>query len=937
MGHMLEPQRVLDALERLFTQISGVESHERMLLRLVETLSDLLGGVHVSFWQVNREAQKVEMRAAYPALPETIPVQWPIGMGVVGGVAQIGQRLAGQSWREAGGAFVQNEYTTGMALPLRWHGAVDAVLVVASRDREFEEADIQAAYVLAQAVETARVNSSVSLNRVDEAVLMPHAEQEHLINIQSTMRQLLEEPDVDTNLRTISESLLALGWRRVIVSLFKVSDEVDEKEVDHFITAGVADDAASSFMPYVVPVELWTQFLARALEHFRVGGLYFVRNDDAPDWSPDDVLFAPLRLGQERVSGVIRLDDPINGRRPTSDSLRPVDILISQAAYIVENARLLEATSTAAEALADQVEELSMMHRADRELGAHLDIRRIMTLTMDWALRRTGADTGLLMLMTDDKRGLVLSIKMGIVNPDVFHYTEQNPMPVQQGIIGRAARTGKTQFVRDARQDPDYLGFLPNATMLLAVPLMMRGEVLGVVTLATTREEAFRDTDVTFLERLGRRAAVALDNARLFRQAEQMADDMSVLYTASRTITSTLERDAMLQRMAQAMAVTLECSSAVIFDYRPEQSGVQVLAVYRVGTARNAQELLPEVQDVIALETFPAFRTAIEQQHPLVLRAVDPALAEQDRWQLLNDRIHAMVLMPLVAQDELIGLATVIEGRHDRMFTTNDVFKAETLASQAAIALRQSLLFNEVLELEKLKSEMIRMASHDLRNPLNNIMGYIELLALTLEESGSSPQLEMYLDNLRRSTHTMRSLLEDLLTLERIESERESAWQSVDFSGLVLDVVEAQRSSAELKRQSLVLQRDSGAPLVMGSEMQLRQAIANLVSNAIKYTPDDGRVDIQLEYHNERLRLTVEDNGYGISPERQKRIFERFYRAQEPGTDHIGGTGLGLSLVKTVVERHGGMVWFESEPGVGSTFGFWLPVVDEANLNSYNR
>jgi signal transduction histidine kinase len=924
LAYMLEAGRVLDALEQLTHQISGAESHDRILLRLVEAVSDLLGGAHVSLWQVDQVAQVVRLQAAYPAWVDALPDQWSVGAGAVGVVAQMARQLTGRAWREASGAFVQAGYESGLSLPLQWHGDVAAVLVVASQtpEHEFSQTDCQAAYLLAQCAQMAWTSFQAS-TQADAMQLAMREEQEQLVYIQSTMRQILEEPDIETNLRKVCESLQALGWRRVIIALL-----TDDDQIDHLIKVGDDEGRTTESLADIVPAGVWAQFVGRMLENLRMGGVYVVANGNGQVWKSGDIVFAPLRLGQERISGVIRLDDPIDALRPTRDSLRPVDILVSQAAYLVENARLLEATSEAAEALADQVEELSMMHRADRELGTHLNIRRIMTLTMDWALRRTGANTGLLMLMTDDKRGLVPSIRMGPVDLGAFHFTEQNPLSLQQGVIGRAARTGKTQLVENVAHDADYMAFLPDAATVLAVPLMMRGEVLGVLALASVHDQAFRDTDVSFLERLGRRAAVALDNARLFRQAEQMADDMTLLYTASRTITSTLERDAMLQRMAQALAVTLECSSAAIFDYRPERAGVQVLAVYRVGTVRNAQEVLPDVHRVISLESFPALQTAIEQEHPLVLRAIDPTISEEDRWHLLNDRVHAMVLMPLIAQDELIGLAAVIEGRHDRMFTASDVFKAETLASQAAIALRQSLLFNEVLELEKVKSEMIRMASHDLRNPLNNVMGYVELLAMGLEKHDLVTEYEHYLNNMRRSTQTMRSLLEDLLTLERIESERENPWQTVNVSGLVLDVTEAQRPSAELKGQILAVQRAPNVPPVKGSETQLRQAIANLVGNAIKYTPDGGWVEVQLAAEGDRLAFKVEDNGFGISPPRQKRLFERFYRAQEPGTEHIGGTGLGLSLVKTVIERHGGGVWFESEPGVGSTFGFWLPASD---------
>jgi len=303
---------------------------------------------------------------------------------------------------------------------------------------------------------------------------------------------------------------------------------------------------------------------------------------------------------------------------------------------------------------------------------------------------------------------------------------------------------------------------------------------------------------------------------------------------------------------------------------------------------------------------------------------------------LMEDRVQAMVLVPLVAQEELMGLAAVIEGRYDRVFTANEVYKAEALASQAAIALRQSLLFSEVKELETLKSEMIRMASHDLRNPLNNVMGYTELLAMSLQELGClTPTQEMYLQNLRTSTDIMRALLEDLLTLERIESDRQADWQVFDFAGLVVEVVESQQGGAALKQQALrLLLPEAGTLAVRGSLTQLRQAAANLVSNAIKYTPQEGHIDVSVRLDQGRVMFSVTDDGYGISPERQARIFERFYRAREPGTEHISGTGLGLSLVKTVVERHGGQVWFTSTPGKGSTFGFWLPLADSPGLKA---
>ena len=118
--------------------------------------------------------------------------------------------------------------------------------------------------------------------------------------------------------------------------------------------------------------------------------------------------------------------------------------------------------------------------------------------------------------------------------------------------------------------------------------------------------------------------------------------------------------------------------------------------------------------------------------------------------------------------------------------------------------------------------------------------------------------------------------------------------------------------------------------MIFGSEIQLQQAYSNFIGNAVKYTPPEGDITVRAWVENSQFMFEVEDNGYGIPSDRQERIFERFYRAHAPGTEKITGTGLGLSLVKTVVERHGGEVWLQSEEGIGSIFGCALPLMEDA-------
>ena len=919
---------VLDALEQLAVELAEQGGRGAALQRTVDVVRHLTGADAAGVWEAG-EADPALMLTAGSGLPVSEPVA--TGQGLVNECATLLEPVTanGVTAFPAQDPMGAAGFASGIAAPLVFDGAFLGVLAAYYTAEQTFSARVQREFSLMATAAGVVLHARQSSTAADELASALEQERERLRQLQVAVRGMLEQPDTHANLMEITQALQHLGWGAATLALYDENQTIVAR-----LTAGFEQDAQGSREQEIVPDDVWEQYLSGELEDRRVSGVYYVPADqNGGAWQQDDLVFAPLRFGQNSVIGAIRVQDPVNGLRPTPEDLRALDILASQAAYVLENARLLDEAERSAAALAEQVDELSMMHRADRELSAHLNMDRIMTLTMDWALRRTRADTGLLALMTDDRRGLVPFITMGYLDQSVNKFDQSNPWPLTLGAVGEAARTGQTIVTRKIPLDDAQAHLMPGAQAQVAVPLSMRGEILGVIMLASADPDTFEENDINFLERLARRAAVALDNARLFRQSEQLADDMAVLYSASRTITSTLDRDEVLQHIAQSMAVALECSSAVILDYQAETDQARVLTVYRVGTVRDARELLPSPGDMSEINRLPQVLESVISQRPLILRAADPATPTPELLWLQQRRIQAAVVIPLVAQGELIGVAVVVEGRRDRVFTSNEVFKVQTLASQASVALRQSLLFNEVLELEKIKSEMIRMASHDLRNPLNNILGYIDLVKMSIAPEHLTEELEEYIGSLHRSAKIMQSLIDDLLTLERVESERESEWQEFDLGGLVVEVVESERNGAFLKQITLELQREPTTASVFGSMMQLRQAISNLIGNAVKYTPDGGHVTVRFSQEGQRLHFSVKDTGYGISPERQARLFERFYRAREPGTDHIPGTGLGLSLVKTVVERHGGQVWFESEPGVGSTFGFWLPAAQPTAIS----
>jgi signal transduction histidine kinase len=187
------------------------------------------------------------------------------------------------------------------------------------------------------------------------------------------------------------------------------------------------------------------------------------------------------------------------------------------------------------------------------------------------------------------------------------------------------------------------------------------------------------------------------------------------------------------------------------------------------------------------------------------------------------------------------------------------------------------------------------------------------------------------LQGLDTALNRMDTLIVELLDVERVESGTDRLRVRTDIGSLAAEAVAEFEEAARAKRQQLELAPSLNLPPVMGDPARLKQAISNLINNAVKYTPDGGCIWVRVQPDEQRILIEVQDTGYGIPAEAQAKLFQRFYRVRISGAENVEGTGLGLSLVKAVVEQHGGRVAAESEEGKGSTFRIWLPVADGEN------
>jgi two-component system phosphate regulon sensor histidine kinase PhoR len=233
----------------------------------------------------------------------------------------------------------------------------------------------------------------------------------------------------------------------------------------------------------------------------------------------------------------------------------------------------------------------------------------------------------------------------------------------------------------------------------------------------------------------------------------------------------------------------------------------------------------------------------------------------------------------------------------------------------------------EIRRLQRIRSEFIDNLSHELRTPLTNVSLLAETLARDADGTGVPARMRERISKIEVETGHLVQMVNELLDLTRIESGGPMLLlDEVDLSSLARNATERLRLFAERQGVQLEVQAGDDLPRVRGDEGRLGQVLVNLLHNAVKFSPDGGRVTVRVDRRDERIVVAVEDHGIGIPKAEQARIFERFYKVDKARIRGGGGTGLGLSIAQHVIAGHGGRIWVESDEGEGSTFSFALPV-----------
>ncbi|SOC55481.1 sensor histidine kinase [Ornithinimicrobium cerasi] len=589
------------------------------------------------------------------------------------------------------------------------------------------------------------------------------------------------------------------------------------------------------------------------------------------------------------------------------------------------------------QALRDAREQSSASREILHALGRERDgSGRILDTIIERAVRLCRADAAQLYLL--DGAVLRLSRLSGAVPEEFRQYLLGHPVERSRDtLVGRVALDMRTQKLDDVLADPQYgrpdLQRLGDFRTLLSAPMLLGDEVVGVLSMWRTQVLPFSDRDMALLEEFAAQAAIALQHVELMtalhaRGAElaSKVHQLEVLREVGDTVSSSLDPDAVLDSIVTNAVQLTDADGGSIMEYDADVDGFVVRAAHG-----SSWELLDRLRGATIRRDATLVGRAATERRPLQVEDLGAAALDPHLEVLHRDGWRSVLAIPMLRGPSIVGVV-VIRRRRPGAFPEEMVELLETFATQSSVALVNARLFKELetksAELQvasRHKSEFLASMSHELRTPLNAVIGFSEVLLDRMFGELNERQDE-YVRDIWRSGRHLLELLNEILDLSKVEAGRMVLEPSTISVGRAIEyAVSLVRERAAREGITVTMEVDAGADTLRADELRFRQVLLNLLSNAVKFTDTGGSVAVRAAREGPELVVTVSDTGVGIPPEDRERIFESFQQGGR-GLAREEGTGLGLTLTRRIVDLFGGRLWVESEVGVGSVFGFAVPL-----------
>ncbi len=590
--------------------------------------------------------------------------------------------------------------------------------------------------------------------------------------------------------------------------------------------------------------------------------------------------------------------------------------------------------------------ERFLAHASQTFAAARLDLQTILDTITQLIGELTG-DSCVLSLLSKDKQWLE-TVSFYHVDPQVREFIGKllvHPRSVDDGMTGYVARTGEMIFLpvvspqqlRNSMKR-EYLPYLERFGVysLLMIPLKVQEEIIGTLSISRERPgNPYSDDHPRLLQDIADRAAMAIANARLYEQAqqarnqaEQLADRTARLQLVTAALSESLTPTQVAEVIVEQSVSVLKATGALVAIVDENRRELEI--IHSVGFQAD----IVNTWRRISITSSNPLSEAVRTGKPVWEESIDERVT---RYPHLADTYAsydytAWISLPLMIEGRAVGGITL---GFSELSSLNQDERAFILAvcQQAAGAIARAQLYEAEQQARaaaeaanRTKDEFLAVLSHELRTPLNPILGWATLLRKGKLDVNKT---DVALETIERNAKLQVQLIEDLLDISRILQGKLSLNSApVDLKATITAAIETVRLAAEAKGIEIQANFTSNVGQVLGDAARLQQVIWNLLSNAVKFTPTGGRVDIRLETIDRDAQIQVIDTGRGINPEFLPYVFDYFRQADSSITRTFGGLGLGLAIVRHIVELHGGTVKAESlGDEQGATFTVRLPLL----------
>jgi signal transduction histidine kinase len=472
---------------------------------------------------------------------------------------------------------------------------------------------------------------------------------------------------------------------------------------------------------------------------------------------------------------------------------------------------------------------------------------------------------------------------------------------------------------------------------MLVCPMRLNARRTGTLVFYYRTPRVFKEMELHTAQALANLAAAAVTTADLYDQlrvrrnaAESARRQAAFLADAAAILSGSLDFEETLAGVARLAVPEIADWCAV--DIVDVDGTLRQVAVAHANPARL--ELARELR-----QRYPADPVApggvhqvIKTGKPAMMSTIPDGLLansarDEEHLRLLNElSLSSYICVPLVTGSRVLGAMLFVFAESGRRYSDDDLAFAEGVAARAALAVDNSLAYRRAHEANRLKDEFLATLSHELRTPLNAILGYAQMLSRgVLNPDRQSRAVTV----LTRNAEALKQIIDDVLDVSRIISGKlRLNVRRVDLPEILKNAMATTQPAADAKGVSLQMSVDPTVAPVSGDPDRLQQVVWNLLSNAVKFTPSGGHVHLLLEQTDSFAHIVVSDDGQGVDPAFLPHIFERFRQADSRFSREHGGLGIGLSIVRELVELHGGSVAASSDgPGAGATFRVRLPTM----------